>query len=214
MSLTYLSLGGIEARSGDTAQPEGSFGASDFYGAVSYSHPLGDSLTVGVTGKFIQEKIGSEQAGTYAADIGVMQALGRYSVGAALTNVGPPVKFLDRSFALPRTLRGGVSVDAAPVPVRITAEAESQKGESDILYRMGLEYAAGKKLTLRGGYLSYSAATRSALKGGALADAGLGGWVGMTGGFGLRLGGYAFDYAFVPYGELGNSHKMSFSVRF
>ena len=216
-SLSYLSLGGIEARTGNTAQPEGTFGASDFYGAASYSHPLGETLTLGVTGKFIQQKIGADSASTYAADIGVLQRLGRFQVGATLTNLGPPIKFIDRSFPLPQALRGGVSFDAVPVPVRLSAEAEALKGEPGAIYRMGMEYAAGKMLALRGGYLSGSGATRSALTGGPLGSSsggGLGGFVGMTGGFGLRVGAYAVDYAFVPYGELGNSHKMSFSVRF
>jgi hypothetical protein len=209
LSLSSLSMGGIEARTGDTAQPDGSFGASDFYGAASYSQPLGESLTLGVTGKLIQQKIGSASASTYAADVGVLQRLGRFRVGAALTNLGPSMKFVDQAFPLPQALRGGVSYDAEPMPVRFSAEAESLKGESGATFRMGMEYSAGKMLALRGGYLSRSGATQSALT-----NKGTAGFVGMTGGFGLRAGAYALDYAFVPYGELGSSHKMSFSVRF
>ena len=35
------------------------------------------------------------------------------------------------------------------------------------------------------------------MKGSGASDGGMSGWVGMTGGFGLRVGAYAFDYAFV-----------------
>lgn len=217
LSLTYLNLGGIEARTGDTAQAEGTFGANDFYGAASYSQPLGEGLSLGVTGKFIQQRIGSNSASTYAADLGVLQRLGRFQLGAAVTNLGHSLKFIDQAFPLPQAVRGGVAFDAAPVPVVVSAEAENLKGESGATFKMGVEYAASGMLALRGGYLSRSGSTQNALKGGPLgasADGGLSGWVGMTGGFGLRVGAYAFDYAFVPYGELGNTHKMSFSVRF
>ena len=36
----------------------------------------------------------------------------------------------------------------------------------------------------------------------------------FAGGFGLRLGALEFDYAFVPYGELGSTHRTEISWRF
>jgi len=37
---------------------------------------------------------------------------------------------------------------------------------------------------------------------------------GIGGGLGLRISKFATDYAFVPYGDLGNTHRLSFSVKF
>lgn len=214
VSLSYLSLNGIEARSGNTAKPDGTFGASDFYGAASYSQPLSENLTVGVTGKILQQNIGSDRAAGYAADLGVLQRLGRFRLGAALVNLGPAMKFANDSSPLPQSLRVGASVDYAPVTASV--ETEIVKGESDPIYKVGVEYAAAAMLALRVGYFSRSAATQSALKGGSLgADGGAAAaLLGLTAGFGLRVTRYAFDYAFVPYGELGSAHQMSLSVRF
>lgn len=214
VSLSYLSLNGIEARSGNTAQPDGTFGASDFYGAASYSQPLNEDLTVGVTGKILQQNIGSDHATGYAADVGVLQRLGRFRLGAALVDLGPAMRFTNDYSPLPQSLRAGVSVDYAPVTASV--ETEIVRGESDPIYKVGVEYAAASVLALRVGYFSRSSASRRALKGGALGADGGGATalLGLTAGFGLRVTRYAFDYAFVPYGELGNTHQMSLSVRF
>ena len=88
LSITNLSLGGIEARTGNTPEPDRTFGASDFYGAVSYSHPLSGSMSLGVTGKLIRQKIDTFQAYTFAADLGFLYSRGRIQAGATLANVG------------------------------------------------------------------------------------------------------------------------------
>lgn len=214
VSLSYLSLNGIEARSGNTALPDGTFGASDFVGAASYSQPLNEALTAGVTGKILQQNIGSDRATGYAADFGVLQRLGRFRLGAALVNLGPALKIANDSSPLPQSLRVGASVDYAPVIASV--ETEIVRGESDPIYKVGVEYAAAAMLALRVGYFSRSAAAQNALKGGALGAEGGGATalLGLTAGVGLRAARYAFDYAFVPYGELGSVHKMSFSMRY
>jgi hypothetical protein len=37
---------------------------------------------------------------------------------------------------------------------------------------------------------------------------------GLTTGLGIRLGNIQFDYAYVPYGDLGNTHRISLLIRF
>ena len=212
-SFSYLSFSGIEARSGNTAQPDGTFGASDLFGTISYAHSLSESLSVGASAKFIQQRLGVYHAEGYAADLGVIQRFGRWRWGAVVANLGPAMKFVDSSYSLPWSVRGGAAYTTGPACW--SAEAELLKGE-DPIYRMGVEYLFGGALALRGGYSSRSGATQHALKGGALGsiDGGAAALLGLTAGFGLRLASYSVDYAFAPYGELGNVHKISFTARF
>ena len=43
---------------------------------------------------------------------------------------------------------------------------------------------------------------------------GLGGLSGLTAGAGLDISQFSVDYAFTPFGELGNSHVISFMMKF
>lgn len=218
VSATHLSVGGLEARTGNTPEPDRNFDASDFYAAVSYAHPVNGRMGLGLTGKFIRQQIDTYQASTFAADLGFLYRLGRYQLGATLANLGPAMRFVDRSFPLPRSLRTGVSVDLAPVALlRLSVEAEALAGEPTPSFKMGAEYGMGGTLALRGGYLLRTPATRNALTGGSLgtgSGGGGGSLVGLVGGIGLGIAGYRLDYAITPFGSLGNSHQMSFSARF
>jgi len=218
VSATRLSVGGIEARTGNTPEPDRTFGSSDFYAAVSYAQPLNGKMSLGVTGKFIRQNIDTFTASTFAADLGFMYRRGRIQAGAALANVGPGVRFLDRSFPLPRILRTGVSVDFAPAALlRLSVELESLRGESSPSFKTGIEYGTGGMLVLRGGYLFRSAESRDALTGSGLgggSGSGVERLVGLVGGFGLRVFGHRLDYAITPFGSLGNAHQISFTARF
>ena len=61
---------------------------------------------------------------------------------------------------------------------------------------VGAEYMAKKTVALRLGYNGRN-------------DAG----TGLTLGGGLMVRRFALDYAFVPFGDLGNAHRFSFAYR-
>lgn len=221
VSAAYLSLEGIEGRSGNTAQPDRLFGASDFYSALSYAHPLNRSrdraFSLGVTGKVIQQKIDTRQATAYALDVGLLKQWGRWQAGATLSNLGTQVRFIEESFPLPQTLRAGLSRRAAHSPLTVALGLEHVKGNSAPSYRLGFEYTAGSLLALRAGYLTRSGDSQRALKGttlGTVTDSELNRFTGLVGGVGFRIFGYGLDYAFTPYGELGNTHQISLSAKF
>jgi hypothetical protein len=57
-------------------------------------------------------------------------------------------------------------------------------------------------MTLRAGYrFGYDTAS-------------LGGTVGLSAGFGFKIWDVDMDYAFVPFGELGDTHRVSFIGKF
>jgi len=68
--------------------------------------------------------------------------------------------------------------------------------------KAGAEYELEKQLFLRAGYQL------------PLTDNGIGGLTGLTAGLGLNLSGFQFDYAYLPYGDLGDSHRISVGYSF
>jgi hypothetical protein len=221
VSAAYLHLAGIEGRTGNTAAPDRYFGASDFTAAFSYSHPIsvrrGRESSLGLTGRYVQQSIDDRRADAYAADVGVRQTWGRLGVGAALANLGTSVKFVDEAYPLPRTLRLGVSYNARTAPVTVSAGVDHVRGESALTYNMGTEYRVGGLLAFRLGYLGRPGDTARALKGsglGTVSNHDVARFTGLMGGMGFRLFGYGLDYAFTPYGDLGNAHQISVSAKF
>jgi hypothetical protein len=69
-------------------------------------------------------------------------------------------------------------------------------------FALGMEQSLGPRLALRAGY-------RWRLHGNEL-----GAWSGFSAGMGLALERLSFDYAFSPFGDLGNSHRFTLSFRF
>ena len=91
VSITHLTLDGIERRTSETAQPEGHFGASDLALAVSYGRRW-EGTGLGVTTKLVRQQIGEYSATAYAVDLGALRRLERWpvSLGAGLANLGTP----------------------------------------------------------------------------------------------------------------------------
>lgn len=234
-SATYFGVDGMERRSANTAASQGSFSAGDLAVAVAYSRPvrLIPSLpfAAGMTFKYISQSIDQYSATAVAADFGlkVPVSIGHFPLtfGAAVQNIGTEMKFIDESYPLPVVWKAGLSV--APfgygwLPLGLTGDI-SFPNDGDMSWRVGTEYFMGDILTLRLGYANQNSMTREALSGttqGAPATNSLASLTGMMAGFGTRIplsrvmgagGSISIDYAFVPYGELGNTHRISLGMK-
>jgi len=64
-----------------------------------------------------------------------------------------------------------------------------------------MEYHPVSILALRAGYKT-------------MKNPDLGGLTGVSGGMGINLGKFNFDYSFTPFGDLGISHRVSLLIRF
>src|SRR5204863_9192774 len=88
---------------------------SDFqsrYGSYNfaYGQTLGEKLSLGVTGKWINAKIDDVSANAYAADFGSMYKMSpRLTLAATLLNVGTKLKFLNEGDNLPMAFRAGAA---------------------------------------------------------------------------------------------------------
>jgi len=185
---------------------EGTFRAYDLAFSLGYGYAYNADTNVGGAVKFISQTIDNESGSTAALDLGVTRSFnwlgGRlFTAGAAVQNIGPGVKFISKTYDLPLTLRAGLS-HRIPETGALLSFDVSKPLDNYPFFALGLEQQLTTRLALRTGY-------RYRLHGNEL-----GAWSGFSAGMGLALERLSFDYAFTPFGDIGNSHRFSISFRF
>lgn len=200
--LTYLSQGKIEGRD-SIGRPTAGYDASDAAITGAYARKL-ELAKVGAAVKYVRSHIGSIEAQSVAVDVGAKRALGNLMLGAALRNLGPGLKYDNERNDLPLRLAVGAAYKFAGGHA-VAAEAVNGPRSAGTDASFGGEYQALKSVYLRAGYT-----TQSAVTGGTGFDAARG----MTFGLGLRNEKWSMDYAILPTGELGRSHRFSLGARF
>lgn len=198
---TYLSQGKIEGRDSQ-GRPTAGFDASDAAVSLGYARKL-DMLDLGATFKYLRSHIGSTEAQGVAVDLGAKRELGGLAVGAALRNLGPGLKFEDQRNDLPLRLALGAAYKFTGGHAAAVEAVNGPRGAGTDV-SLGGEYQAVKNLYLRAGYT-----TQTAITGGSGFDAARG----LTLGLGFRNEKWSLDYAVLPSGELGRSHRFSLSTR-
>lgn len=211
-AVTDLHTDNIDARTGDTDQANGQFSALESAYYLSYANHVTDRLSLGGNVKFIRQSIDSVNANAYAADGGALYETGWHGVrlGGAVQNVGTQVKFVNESDPLPFLIRGGASV-----PLRETNAPDCFRNlllSSDIIVprdhqagvALGGEYTGhlfdGLSYSLRSGYQSLNTDVT--------------GLSGVSMGGGLTFGRVSFDFAWVPFGDLGNTYRYALHIKF
>jgi hypothetical protein len=173
---------------------------SDTSLGAGYGRELTPNLSVGGGLKYFTENLGDVAANGYALDLGGlyrMPDVKGLTLGASLLNLGPAVKFAVTSEKLPTTLRLGSAYALSLPNNEVTLAFDVTKSVLDKV-RMGLgaETLIKDQFAVRAGFT-----TRQ--------DAGLG----LTFGLGWKGSKLAADYAFVPLGDLGSAHRISFTLR-
>lgn len=217
VSLTHLSLGGIEQRTTETAAPEATVGASGLAFGVSYARKFA-GVSVGVTGKFIRETIANYSASAYALDFGVLHRFENHpiSLGFNVANMGTQIRYVEQGYPLPMVVRFGAAYGmTADFPHVVVLQFDKPR-DAGLNARLGFEYRGFGPISLRAGYRTFSGQQRSAALGQSLGstESGIASFYGMSMGAGLRTGYGDLDYAMVPYGELGVAHRLSYSFNF
>ncbi|MBI5246034.1 MAG: PorV/PorQ family protein [Elusimicrobia bacterium] len=200
--LTYLSQGKIDGRDG-LGRPTAGYEASDAALSAAYARKI-DVAEVGASIKHIRSHIDSTEAQTVAADLGAKRKIDNLIVGAALRNLGPGLKFQDQRNDLPLRLAVGAAYQFAGGHAAAAEFVNGPRGAGTNV-SFGGEFQAFRDMYLRAGYT-----TQTAVAGGAGFDAARG----LTMGLGLRNVKWSLDYAVLPTGELGRSHRFSLGARF
>ena len=212
ISVTHVGYGDMERRSAETEAADGSFGASDLAIGASYGRRFGD-VGVGGTVKFIRQSIYKYSATAYAVDAGALYRFRELplTLGASLTNLGTQVRFIEQGYSLPLMFRVGAAAGHTEFfPHIATLQVETRQG-GGLSARLGFEYLGLAPVALRAGYKTMSSAQRKSVAG---ETDGMSALYGLSLGVGVESGMWRMDYAFAPYGELGNAHMLTFGARF
>ncbi|MFH1352600.1 MAG: PorV/PorQ family protein [bacterium] len=198
LGILSLNAGTMEGRE-DFDQKIDDFKASDFLLTGIFSWRINKAF-YGAAIKYIQEEIEDTKAKTPAVDFGAIYGIGgKTDAGFAVQNLGPGVKYIEKKEKLPLLVRAGISRRLLNGNMLLNIDAVGDI-EKNIHLKIGGEFKTGKMLDFRAGYKFTE-------------KSGLGGLAGMSAGFGIKYSRFGFDYAFVPYGDLGQTHQFSMSVK-
>jgi hypothetical protein len=180
-------------------QDAGTFSQQDLAAGLAYGARL-SSLRLGLSARYLSRSLAGRSATGFAGDLGAALPLGGgFSLGLAGQNLGSLSALESEADPLPLTLRGGLAwKNEGPSGVALEVGA-SKPQDSAVQARAGLEGRFDGMLFGRAG-LNYSPE---------LDGRGL-----FTLGGGLRYLGFQFDYAFTPFGLLGNAHRLSLTALF
>ena len=198
ISFNYLNFG--DAPKTTIANPAGTglggAGLTDLALGAGYGRAVSDCLSLGAGVKFIKESIDDILVNAVAADLGVLYSVpgvSKLTLGLAVQNLGPAVKFQSAEEDLPLNLRAGAAYRFTLLGRKSTAAVDITKERSeDALLGFGLGIMAARTVAVRLGFNTRNE-TGSGISAGA-------GWIYKS---------YNFDYAIVPCGDLGLTHRVS-----
>ena len=201
IGVQYLSYGKI-METDATGLDIRNFNPNDLAVTGSYGFSI-NKIMLGISAKYISSKI-KDAATAYAADAGAMYDLsgGKATLGLVVQNAGGKMKFKNTGDKLPFNIKFGGSYKIKSNWI-LSADANDPVDDS-INFCAGTEYlfkiSGAVVLAARAGYDTSTKDT--------------GGLNGVTGGLGAEYGDYELDYAFSPFGGLGDVHRISFGVKF
>lgn len=212
VSVNYLNGGQVQETTLDNHTGVGlpKFTPGDIALEIAYGTALSPALSLGVGGKMIRETIQTYSAMGFALDLGAFYqpAIKGLSLGASLSNLGKKTKaFISDKEPLPLVFRAGLGFRPQAFHDRILVALEADKpSDNKLNAHLGAEIGIHKYVSLRAGYAS----SGSDLRTGSDTD-----WLGgLSFGLGTHYRNYNLDYAFTPYVDLGNAHRVSLSARF
>lgn len=214
------------------SQPNGTggyFDASDNLFGVSFSRKLTEMFSVGITAKYVYQRIWNEVADGFAFDVGTQYNLGMNNliIAMSFSNFGPDMKFegpdlnitysKDQTLPLSRLAPGSLQTDEFPLPLHFqvgiamdlyTADFMKVRGGLDVTHpndnveriNIGTEISVFDRIYLRGGYrINYDDDK-----------------FGFGAGTNFPLSGtlLSFDYSYSVYDLLPNVQRISVGVKF
>ncbi len=197
--LRSFNIGDIEVRQIPSAEPLENTSAHYFSAGMSYARKLSRNLDLGLTVKYLFEKIYVEDASGFGLDFGVRYQTGfrKMIVGAVLQNLGRMNTFRDEKTVLPLLGRIGL---ALPVSFRsrvvsaIVAADMVKVIHEDVRFNAGTEFLLWNQLALRTGFQAgYEAHSYNF-------------------GIGFQRSSLRLDYSILPFtDDLGTSHQFTLS---
>lgn len=199
LAIQYLGSGDIDATD-INGNSIGSFSSHYAAYSLAYGQTITERLSLGVAGKLIHARISDVSANAYALDFGSLYKVQKnLALGMVLTNVGTSLKFMNEGDSLPLTFRAGAAY--TPIPHwNLSLEGVYHKTGLAGLHT-GVEWNPLDLISIRAGYRTDTLKELSPI-------------AGLATGMGIHVWGHEFAYAWMPYGDLGNTQYFSLVARF
>ena len=200
VSVDYINYGDL-AGYDSTGTSTGSYSADRFGLNLGWGKELMPWLSVGAGFKGSQQNISGGSYSNLAADLGLLVKPARgFKIGLTYTDLGGQVS----GYAQPADLNLGASFGFNLNRDNRLLLAASGTWENNGVNTLqaGLEDVIHDFLAVRAGYRGVSADTQ------------IQGLTGLSLGLGLKLGRLGVDYAYLPYGDLGSTHRLSLTFAF
>lgn len=200
--ISYLNYGTF-TRTDEDATILGDFSGSSIVLGATFARQMNYYISVGGTVKGIYQKIDEYSATGVAIDLGgkYLANRGRYSVGAAIQNIGTQLSGLGtEKDPLPVTGRLGGSFTPRNLFTVITSDIMIPYDRNPGI-AFGVEVQKLDPLFLRVGWNSYGLDMK--------ADNSSDNLSGTSFGIGVNFKHFQFSYAFSPSSDLGDTHRVS-----
>jgi hypothetical protein len=201
VGLNYLTVSKIEKRAGDTEDPDSTFSNQNFALSLSYGKPeVAPGLSLGGNLKYIRVSLDSFSGNAVALDFGGLYKtpVDNLTAGLSVQNMGTKIG----PDPLPLTFKGGAAYKLFSQKLALAADVDWLAVDQRAYLDLGAEYWVQKILAVRAGYQLGRGRDQ------------LGSLVGLGVGMGVKHERFSVDYAFVPFGNLGDTHRMTFGMRF
>jgi hypothetical protein len=210
ISVYQLSVSNIERRVADTTDPIGTFNSSDGAYALSYARAFDRRLSLGLSGKYITRRLAGYNSSAYGFDAGLLYHLnpdGARPVNVAVTvrNVGTGTGYVSGySDSLPTSATLGLGLHAVPKVLKLNLDLSKARDQNAFI-------AAGGEFTRTFGDSGVGGAMRF---GYSTERRDTPGFNGLALGAGVSFYRASFDFAWMPFGILGNTFRYSLLVKF
>lgn len=208
LSVYHLGVGDIERRVGDSTDAVGTFGAADDAYALSYARTLGSRLSLGLTGKYVSQTLDSYRASAFAADVGALYRTGSrpnrgVTLAATVRNLGQDTGYVDgHEDPMPTGVVVGAAYRHSP---SMLFSFDAGKHRDTKIYGAGaFEYSHAFTPVLSGAFRTGFTSHRRDN----------GGLSGLSAGVGVTFNRATFDFAWQPFGGLGDTFRYSLLVKF
>jgi len=205
LSATYVNYGSMD-KLDESGFNLGSFTAYDLNLAAAYGMKISDNFLLGAGLKLPMSVIDNASQTSFAVDLGFLYKISGFEllqIGLTIMNVGTKVGAATQ----PSQIKLGLGLMDAVDGLKVGLDVNRHIFEDSLQINMGAEYLILNTLIPRLGYkiITEEAGLDSAL-------------VGLTAGLGFcyhfKDFGLGLDYAYAPYGDLGDTHRIALSLAF
>jgi outer membrane protein OmpA-like peptidoglycan-associated protein len=198
LGAAYSRVDGVENWTSNN-EPGDTFATQSGFIGLSYGHEIANFFLLGATVKGLYDDLRVTTGTGFCGDLGFIFRLGEhFNIGLAGQNLGLGIQYDDQTHPLPMQLKLGLCLK--PNHFNIVTDF-TLPFDNTPYANFGVEWNIKNIFALRAGYQSGPQDLSS-----------LGWQNGMSFGCGIFLGKVAVDYAYVPYGSLGNTHRLSLST--